>query len=560
MKLIQKSIIPLCIALVPLTALAVDESAIDGIFEAHDNTGTPGCAMGVYQNGQMVFKKGYGMASLELSVPNSPQHVYYIASTSKQFAAAAIALAALDGKLTFDDPISQYFPELPDYADSIRVRHLVHHTSGLRDYLGLMGMGGWPMENIYSNQWVLDLIARQLATNFVPGEKYSYSNSGYFLMGELIKRVTGQTLRQYTDARIFQPLGMIHTHFHDDRLEIDENRAAAYSPARDGGYELEWYTNFDKVGSGGLFTTVEDLLLWEANFIDDKLGGGKLVETMLKPGVLNSGEMQTYASGLALGKHAGFKTVGHGGAFMGFRAQYLRFPEHNLGISVLCNVSSASPSRLAKAVADLYLADSTDETGGTDGESGTEATATDRDTRIAADMRRKLQGDYQEVDIGIHLPIREKDGGLVLEFMGGEFPLILDGENELSAIGLPYEAHLAFNDEGDFLTLSVAGSAFGKFQKSEAVRTSVSALHEYEGLYFSGELGSNYRIDADDGHLTVQPGFAESLTLKATFADTFEYSDAGMVLVFQRDESGAVNGITVNGFRVLGIGFVKTGN
>ena len=355
MKIIYKSLLWLSAALLPAMASASQDTAIDEIFEPYNNTDTPGCAVGVYQNGQMAFQKGYGMASLELEVPNSPRSVYYIASTSKQFAAAAIALASLEGKLSLDDPISQYFPELPGYAQAIQVKHLVHHSSGLRDYLELMAMGGWPFENIYTNQWVLDLIARQQNSNFVPGDKYSYSNSGYFLIGELIERVTGETLRQYTDEKIFKPLGMIHTHFHDNRLEIDKDRAAGYAPVKDGGYQLEWFTNFDKVGSGGLFTTVEDLLLWERNFIDDQLGGGELVKMMLQPGILNDGEQQNYAFGLTHGEHRGLKTVGHGGAFMGFRAQFIRFPERELAISVLCNLTAASPGRLATQVADLYI-------------------------------------------------------------------------------------------------------------------------------------------------------------------------------------------------------------
>ena len=549
MKIIYKSLLWLSVALLPALASASQDTAIDEIFGPYNNTDTPGCAVGVYQNGQMAFQKGYGMASLELEVPNSPRSVYYIASTSKQFAAAAIALASLEGKLSLDDPISQYFPELPGYAQAIQVKHLVHHSSGLRDYLELMAMGGWPFENIYTNQWVLDLIARQQDSNFVPGDKYSYSNSGYFLIGELIERVNGETLRQYTDEKIFKPLGMIHTHFHDNRLEIDKDRAAGYAPVKDGGYQLEWFTNFDKVGSGGLFTTVEDLLLWERNFIDDQLGGGELVKMMLQPGILNNGEQQNYAFGLTHGEHRGLKTVGHGGAFMGFRAQFIRFPERELAISVLCNLTAASPGRLATQVADLYISDLP--------EPGESAEKPPEDLKIAARLRKKYRGDYQQNDVGALAAIFDKDNGLMVSMLGGEFPLVAQSDTLFTVTGLPFDVDAAFSLDGSSFTVSISGRVYGEYQKTGTVDPAAETLEAYQGRFYSAELDSEYRISADNGQLTVQSGSLEPLILAATFTDTFAHPVHGFVLVFQRDGQGAVTGIRLNSSRVIGVGFVK---
>jgi hypothetical protein len=412
-----------------------------------------------------------------------------------------------------------------------------------------MAMGGWPFENIYSNQWVLDLIARQQDTSFAPGGKYSYSNSGYFLIGELIERATGKTLRQYTDEKIFKPLGMIHTHFHDDRLEIDKDRATGYTPTEDGGYQLEWFTNFDKVGSGGLFTTVEDLLLWEQNFLDDQLGGGQLVEMMLQPGVLNDGEQQNYAFGLTHGEYRGLKTVGHGGAFMGFRAQFGRFPEQKLGISVLCNLTEAAPAKLTEAVADLYLTDlpklseSVDKPG--------------KGKKIAAKLRKKYRGDYRQIDVGAHVAIFDKDKGLVATLLGGEFPLVAQSDTLFKVTGLPFDVDLTFGQDGNSLTTSISGRVYGEYQKTETVDPDAETLKAYQGRFYSAELDSEYQISTSKGQLKVQSGSLDPMTLTATFTDTFEHPEYGFVLIFQRDGQGAVSGIIVNSSRAMGIGFVK---
>ena len=328
---------------------------VDKVFEPFNRTDTPGCAVGVIRNGRLIYERGYGMASLELGAPNSPQMVYYIGSTSKQFVAASIVLASLQGHLSLDDNMRKYLPEIPDYGTPVTIRHMIHHTSGLRDYLTLMTLAGMPFENIYTDEELVALVARQKELNFAPGSEWLYSNSGYFLLAQIIGRATGKSLREYADENIFQPLGMKHTHFHDTRTHVFRNRAMAYSPKEGGGFNLEWYINFDKVGSGGLLTTVEDLLLWDRNFYDDKLGGGKLVEQLLRVGALNDGKKLDYAFGLRIAPYRGLETVSHGGSFMGFRAELLRFPEQKFSVAVLCNVSNGNPSRRARQVAEVYL-------------------------------------------------------------------------------------------------------------------------------------------------------------------------------------------------------------
>ena len=260
---------------------------VDTLFAQWDNTESPGCALAIIREGKIIYKRGYGMANLELDVPISPQSVFYIGSVSKQFVSACIGLLAIQGKLDLDEDIRKYVPEIPQYETPITVRHLIHHTSGIRDYLTLLDIAGIDF-GTYHEQDVIDLLARQKELNFKPGEEHLYSNSGYFLLSVIVHRASEKTLREFADEFIFNPLGMTHSHFHDDFTQLIKNRATGYFPAG-----KEEFTNFistfDNVGSGGLFTSVEDLLLWDQNFYSFIVGGRELFDLMHTKGKLNSG-------------------------------------------------------------------------------------------------------------------------------------------------------------------------------------------------------------------------------------------------------------------------------
>lgn len=331
-------------------------AAIDTIFAEYDSTRSPGCGLGVIRDGRYSYARGYGMANLEHGVPITPSTVFRIGSVSKQFTAAAVMLLAREGRISLDDPLRRHFPELGDWAEEVRVRQLVHHTSGLRDYLGLMWLAGrGEDDDFYTDADVEAMLARQTATNFPPGSDYLYSNSGYFLLGRLIHRVTGRTLREYAHERIFRPLGMDHTHYHDDHTEVVPHRADGYAPTSDGDFRLSM-TTLDMVGDGGVFTSLEDMLFWDRNFYDDRLAGGDFADLMLRPGVLASGDTLPYAFGLVRDRYRGLERVSHGGSFVGFRAATLRFPSERLSVIALCNVATARPEELALRVADVLLA------------------------------------------------------------------------------------------------------------------------------------------------------------------------------------------------------------
>ena len=309
--------------------------AVDAFFAEYSATDGPGCSVGVIQDGRLIGSAGYGMANLDHGIPNDPSTVFRTASVSKQFTAGAIALLALRGDLDLDAPVRRYLPDFPDYPDPPTVRHLVHHTSGVRDYVGLMRLAGYRDEDFYTNAEVLAAINRQRALNFQPGAEYLYSNAGYFLLGQIVASVSGQSLREFAETHFFAPLGMTDTHFHDDHNEVVARRATGYSPA-DNGFRIN-VTTLDMVGDGGLFTSVEDWVAWDRNLETGTVGGPDWVALMHQRGVLNSGDTIPYAFGISHGEHRGLATVGHGGAWVGYRTGMTRYPETGYSFVALCN-------------------------------------------------------------------------------------------------------------------------------------------------------------------------------------------------------------------------------
>lgn len=332
---------------------------VDKLFVRWDRSDSPGCALAVVKDGQIVYMRGYGMANLELNVPVTPESVFYIGSVSKQFVAFCVALLAEQGKLSLGDDIRKYLPEMPDYGRPITIRHLIHHTGGIRDYLELESIAGIPF-GMYHEQGALNLLLRQKELNFRPGEENSYSNSGYFLLGVIVKRVSGKSLREFADENIFEPLNMKNSRFHDDYTELIKKRATGYLDRVKGEYR-NFISTFDCVGSGGLFTSVKDLFLWDQNFYHHKAGGKEVIDLMHTRGVLNDGTKLDYAFGLVIGKYRDLRIVEHGGSLGGYRADLLRFPDQRFSVILLSNLSSFDPSRLARQVADIYLADEFEE-------------------------------------------------------------------------------------------------------------------------------------------------------------------------------------------------------
>ena len=332
------------------------EAKVDQVFAEWDKPDTPGAALSVIRDGEIIYKRGYGMANLEYDIPIAPTTIFDIASVSKQFAGFAIAMLLHEGKLSLDDDIRMHLPDVPDFGKKITIRHLVHHTSGLRDWVQSLVIAGGQMDDVISFKHILKMVRRQKELNFEPGTAFLYSNTGYNLLAEIVEKITGDSFREWTDANIFKPLAMTNTHFHDDHEKIVKNRAYSYLPVKDNGYKNA-VNNLTALGSSSLYSTAEDLSKWILNFDDAQIGGQAVIEQMHQRGVLNDGEQISYAFGLDIGEYRALQTVGHGGSWRGFRSHLIRFPAQKFGIVILCNLDNFNPLNLARKIADIYLSD-----------------------------------------------------------------------------------------------------------------------------------------------------------------------------------------------------------
>jgi CubicO group peptidase (beta-lactamase class C family) len=327
---------------------------VDRVFAAYALPSSPGCAVGVARDGRTVFSKAYGMADLEHDVPATPATVYEAGSVSKQFTAAAVVLLAQQGKLSLDDDVRKYIPEVPDYGTPITIRHLLTHTSGLRDWGSVASIAGWPRTTrVHTHAHVLDIVGRQRGLNYPPGTAYSYTNTGYNLLVILVDRVSGMPFAEFEKKHLFDPLGMTSTQWRDDFTRIVKNRAVAYSGGR-GGFSSDM--PFENVhGNGGLLTTVGDLLIWTENLQTGKVGGRAFLDEMHRQGVLTDGRTITYASGLMIGVYDSVPEVSHTGSTAGYRAFLARYPQQRLAVAVLCNIASANPGSIGHGVANAFL-------------------------------------------------------------------------------------------------------------------------------------------------------------------------------------------------------------
>lgn len=522
----------------------------DAIFAEWNRPDTPGCGVAVFRDGAIAFQKGYGQANLELGVPIGPDTVFDIGSTSKQFTAAAILLLERDGKLSLDDDVRKYVPELPDYGQTITLSHLLHHTSGLRDYIEVQLLAGIAFDDYSSDRQTLALLSQQKAPNFAPGSEYVYSNTGYFLAAEVVKRVSGRSLAQFARERIFAPLGMRDTRFRDDHALPVRGRASAYGRAevphgRTPPTGIERYRidlpNWDQVGDGSVLTTLADLQRWDENFYRPVVGDEAFLARLQQPGKLADGEPIEYALGLVIGEHRGLKTVAHGGAWGGYRAQLLRYPERHLSVATLCNVATADTEGLAQRTAELWLG-LPPESGAAGGERPTAA--------VPAAAMQRWAGVYRNPKTGSLRRVEWSDGALELHAFGDSFPMRPLGHDEYEVEGGPI-AGLSFRDPGrgrPRVATQLAGGRRTDFEQLATVRPDAAALAAYAGDYRCEELGRDYRLSVIDGALHRADPRSAPVRLDPLERDSF--TQGGLTFRFQRDAAGAIEAVSLDVGRV----------
>ena len=391
------------------------EAKVDQLFAEWNNPDTPGAALAVTRDSEIIYKQGYGMANLEYDIPITTTTIFDIASVSKQFAAFAITTLAHEGKFSLDDDIRTYLPDLPDFGNTITIQHLLHHTSGLRDWVQSLVIAGDMMDDVISFKHILKMARHQKALNFEPGAEFLYSNTGYNLLAEIVETVTDDSFRAWTNANIFKPLAMTNTHFHDDYEMILKNRAYSYQAVENGRFKHA-INNTTALGSSSLYSTVEDLAKWILSFDDTQIGEQTVIEQMHQRGVLNNGEQIDYAFGLNIGEYRGLKTVGHSGSWRGFRSHLIRFPDQKFGVVILCNLDTFNPLSLAEKVADLYLADIlAPKEEAAKPEKAAEPTEETKSEPLAPEQLAEFEGDYYTEELDTTYTIGVRGGGLVAQ-------------------------------------------------------------------------------------------------------------------------------------------------
>jgi CubicO group peptidase (beta-lactamase class C family) len=418
-------------------------AAVDEVFADFTKAGSPGCSVAVYRNGRIIYAKGHGLANIEEDVALTPESVFDIGSTSKQFTATSVLLLEKQGKLSVNDDVRKYIPELPDYGSKITILHLLNHTSGLRDYLTLMELAGINTDNVTTDEDALQIITRQKALNFAPGSDWLYSNTGFFLLSIIVKRVSGKTLREFAAENIFSPLGMTHTQYRDDHTALIPERAMAYDPKeRKDGYALN-VSYFEQTGDGAVHTSVEDLLRWDENFYSGQVGGKDFLTELQERGKLNSGKVLDYAKGLRIADYRGLHTVSHGGSWGGYRAELLRFPDQHFSVACLCNRGDANPSRRAVQVADIYLGSMMKPK--EEKKAAERETAEKKEIPLSAEQLRVYAGDYWSGELGVTYRLGIVDGKLKVMDM-------LNGGGFLQASTLPADGFAATGPDEFSLT------------------------------------------------------------------------------------------------------------
>lgn len=551
----------LFILILGLTSVADTLSEkVDKLFTEWDKPDSPGCALGIIKEGKLIYKRGYGMANLEYNIPISSQSVFRIGSTSKQFTAMCVLLLDEQGKLSLDDDVRKYIPEMPEYEKPITIRHLIHHTSGIRDYLTLKELAGERDDDFYIDGEVVDLLTHQKELNFNPGDEFLYSNSGYFLLSIIVKKAAGKSLHEFAEENIFKPLALRSTHFHNDHTMIVKNRAIGYAPVKSKGFRINT-TTLDMIGDGGIFTTVDDLFLWDQNFYENKLGklSQDLIKRMLTPGRLNNGEKLDYAFGLMVNDYRGLKMVSHGGSFVGYRAEMIRFPEQRFSVICLANLSSINPSKLAREVADIYLGDQFRK----DNKEKMKPPEKPQFIQVPESELKDKTGAFRDPKSGSIWKLSIKEGKLWVDTSVFVFSLLPLSRTRFLTVDAPVEMEIEFEtrDKDKPLLIHVKSEEreSSTFEAIRLVSPTQEQLEEYVGNYYSEELQTTYKVVLEKGNLFLRHSNPHKnypdKPLEPTLQDMFMVS--GIQLKFFRNEQNEVTSYKVNAGRVKNIRFIK---
>ena len=527
---------------------------VDELFTAWSSKDSPGASVAIVKDGAIIYKNGYGMANLEYDIPNSPSTVFHVASVSKQFTVFSLLLLESQGKLSLDDDIRKYIPEVPNFGPTITLRHLATHTSGMRDQWNLLALAGWRLDDVITKEHVLKLVSGQKELNFNPGEEMLYCNTGFTLLAEVVARVSDMSFAEFTQANIFTPLNMNHSLFYDDHEKIVKNRAYSYQSGNRGFKKS--VLSYANVGATSLFTTVEDLSLWSMNFSNPKVGNPEIIKKMNTKTVLNNGKEVSGAMGQFVGKYRGLNEIQHGGADAGYRTYLTRFPDQNFAVVVFSNSGNFNSGGMAHKIIDIYLKNQL-ETKPEEEINEEPQNATTEEITIDPELLKTYLGDY-ELQPGFIITTTEENGQMMIQATGqpqiGTKPT---ATNKFKLDGVEAEVEFISKDDGSVETLKLYqnGQIMDAPRMASFDKSAVD-LSSYQGSYFSEELSTYYHITLEDDKLVVKHQRHSDFNLDLVKEDTFASSTWYFGQVeFVRDENNEIKGFKVNAGRVRNLYF-----
>lgn len=526
---------------------------IDSLFLKWNTANSPGCTAGIIRNDSLIFSKGYGMANLEYAISNEPKTLFHMASVSKQFTAYSIVLLARQGKLKLDDDIHKWLPWFPDLKEKITIRNLLNHTSGIRDQWQLLAISGTRLDDVITQDQIIKILSKQQALNFKPGDKYIYSNSGFTMLAEIVKAVSGQTLRQFTDSAIFKPLGMTSTHFHDDYTEIEKNRSYSYS-RKDSAHFSNAVLSYSVAGATSLFTNINDMSKWIMNFYDHKVGDQKDIDMLTQKGKLNDGKELSYALGIVNDTWKGWRQYSHGGSDAGYRTYIGVFPDLKTGFIVFSNLGDFNPGEKVYEMADLFIKDTASK------KETVKKTQRDSTAAILKDTisLKKFTGNYiGEEGLPFSFDIRNRQ--LHYHIYNENNFLIKEPKDTFSIPQAP-EIKFIFGIKGKDTTVDLITPDQLYHLKKYIKDTSQSdeVLKKYTGIYSCPELDCKYGIVLKDHHLFLTNSKYNDAKLTLIGEDNLTNDNWWIDhLMMKRDKKNNIIGFEVNSGRIMHLKFNK---
>ena len=526
---------------------------VDALMAEYDRTDSPGASVLVFRGEETLLSRGYGMADLEFDAPITPRTIFHVASVSKQFTAFAIAKLAAEGRLSLDDDVRRHIPELPDFGEPLTLRHLLHHTSGLRDQWNLWVLAGGRMDDVIRQEDLFRLVRQQRELNFPTGAEHLYSNSGYMLAAEVVKRATGQPFGEWLHDNVLAPLGMEDTQVYDDHERLVPGRAYSYRGSVDDGFRKA-VLSYANSGATSLFTTTEDLALWLRNYGHTRVGGAEVGRMMRTRGILEGGDTIPYALGVTLETHRGLEMLQHGGADAGYRSFVLYYPGLDAGVVVLSNLASFNPGGTAREVAEIFFA------GEMEPAEAERAPASAAGQAVDPAVLAAYTGDWRLEEAGTRMSVERQGARLfVRAAQTGRVELLSlsDSTFRVGDTGAEIAFHREGGDRADRAVLLQNG-ARSEMRRMRPHAPGPAELEAYVGRYYSPELETVYTVVVEGDRLIARHRRHGDVVLTPEEPDAFG-SDQWFFgnVAFERDERGAVTGMRVSSGRVRNLWIEK---